>query len=126
MKKYLSLFITVIALSLTGCGGSELTASNKALACANEAVKIGEAYLAYDMDYDEASKLLNEIQNDMSYVTEDSNDDDEHHIPDLGISVAINSLSISLIDDNYDGTNETYDEVQSAVDTLKEKIKEYE
>lgn len=125
MKKIFFVFLTVIVLSLTACGGNKLTASDKAIACSNEAIKIGEDYLAYEMDYDEATELLNGLQDDMSYVTEDSNNDDEHHVPDLGISVAIQSINLALIEDNYNGTNETYDEVQAAVDALKEKIKEY-
>ena len=126
MKNVFLFFLIVIILSLTACGGDELRASNKAIACANEAIKIGEAYLAYDMDYDEATELLNELQNDMSYVTEDSNTNDEHHVPDLELSVAIQSLNLALIGDKFDRTNETYDEVQAAVDALKENIKEYE
>lgn len=125
MKKRFFVFLAVIVLSLTACGGNKLTASNKAISCANEAIEIGEAYLSYDMNYDEAEELLNALQEDMSYVTEDSNIEDEHHIPDLGIYSAIQSLNISLITDNYNGTNKTYDEVQSAVETLKEKIEEY-
>lgn len=126
MKKIFLLFLTVTALFLTACDENKLTASSKAIACANEAIKIGEAYLDYDIDYDEASELLNGLQDDMSYVTEDSNNNDEHHVPDLGLSVAIQSLNLALTEDNYNDTNETYDEVQAMVDVLKDKIKEYE
>lgn len=126
MKKQFLIFLSVISLTLTACGDKKLTASNKAISCANKAIEIGEDYLSYDMKYTEAAKLLDEIQNDMSYVTDDSNEDDEHHIPDLAISSAVLSLQISLIDDNYKNTNKTYDEVQSSVDKLKEEIEKYQ
>lgn len=125
MKKYLSLFIIVIVLSLTGCGESSTPASNKAIACANEAVEIGENYLSYEITYTEATSLLNELQKDMSYVTTDDNNQDEHHVADLSISIAIQSLNTALMNDEHGGSNKTYDEVQAAIEALKEKIEEF-
>lgn len=127
MKKSLSvLFIIVIVLSLTGCGGSELTASNKALACANEAVKIGESYLSYEITYKEASARIDELQSDMNYIHDDSDDNSPNHIADLSISSDILALSLALTNDNYNSSAGTYDEIAEVINSLKDDIKNYD
>lgn len=45
MKKILSLFTILLALSLSACGEDSTPVSSKAIACAKEAVEIAEDYL---------------------------------------------------------------------------------
>lgn len=121
MKKCVSIFLIVIILSLTACGGDEPTASNKAVSCAKEAIEIAEGYLAYDIDYKEASERLDELQEDMEYVSEMSNDE-EHYYADFSIRTNLLGLSTALISDNHKSSDETYDKIQEIIDELQECI----
>ena len=122
MKKCVSIFLIVIILSLTACGGDEPTASSKAVSCAKEAIEIAEGYLAYDIDYKEASEQLDELYEDMEYVS-DMSHEDEHYHGDFGIQCDLLALSSALISDNYDSSDETYDKIQEIIGNLKESIK---
>lgn len=122
MKRYLSLFIIVIALSLTGCGGSSTPASDKAIACAKEAIEVAESYLAYDIDYDEARERIDELKEDMEYV-DDMSREDENYRGDYGIQFDISMLSFAIMQDEHNGSNETYQDVQEKIEDLKESIK---
>lgn len=122
MKKYFSLFITIIALSLTGCSGNDNPkASDKAISCAKEAIEIAEGYLTYDIDFKEAKNRLDELQEDMEYVSTMSKEE-ECYYPDFSINSKLISLSIALVSDNYDGNSETYDEIQGIIVDLQEYI----
>lgn len=122
MKKIISVFLLVIALSLTACGGSEQRASKKAIACANEAIEVAEAYLAYDIDYDEASERMDELKEDMEYVSNMSRED-EHYMGDFLIECDIVALSSSIAVDNSSSTDKTYESIQEHIEKLKEAIK---
>lgn len=122
MKKIISVFLLVIALSLTACGDTKKQASEKAMACAKEAIEIAEGYLAYDIDYKNASKRLDELQEDMGYVSEMSHDE-EHYYADFSIRSKLLGLSTALTSDNYKSSDETYDKIQEIIDELKESIK---
>lgn len=122
MKKTLSLFITIIALSLIGCGSNSTPASNKAISCAKEAIEIAESYLSYDIDYEEAIESLDELYEDMEYVS-DMSRDDEHYYGDFRIQCDLLVLSSALLSDNYYSSDETYDKIQEIIGNLKESIK---
>lgn len=122
MKKFLSLFTIIIAFSLVACGKDNTPASDKAISCAKEAIEIAEGYLAYDIDYKEASEQLDELYEDMEYVS-DMPREDEHYHGDFGIQCDLLALSSALISDNYDSSDETYDKIQEIIGNLKESIK---
>lgn len=121
MNKYASIFLIVIILSLTACGNDEPKASNKAVSCANEAIEIAEGYLAYDIDYKEASERLDALREDMEYVSEMSQDE-EHYYADFSINSKLLGLSTALTSDNYKSSDETYDKIQEIIDELQEYI----
>lgn len=121
MKKLLSLFTILLALSLTACSEDHTPASPKAIACAKEAVEIAEDYLSYDIDYQKASERLDELREDMAYVS-DMSKDDEHYYGDFAIQCDLLSLSSALVSDNHKSTNETYDKIQEIIDGIKEDI----
>ena len=122
MKKSLSLFITVIALSLTGCNGSSTPTSDKAIACAKEAIEVSESYLAYDIDYDEAKERIDELKEDMAYVSEMSKDE-ENYKGDYNISFDLTMLSFALMQDEHNSSDETYKDLQEAIENLRENLK---
>ncbi|MGN0321277.1 MAG: hypothetical protein ACI4D1_10215 [Lachnospira sp.] len=121
MKKCFPIFLFVIILLLTACGNDGPKASNKAISCAKEAVEIAEGYLSYDIDYDEANERLNELREDMEYVSEMSKDD-EHYSADFSIQINLLGLSTALVSDNYKSSDETYDKIQEIIDELQEYI----
>lgn len=96
----------VSGLVICGCGGgSEL--SSKAQAVAKQAVEVADGYLDGELDYDAASEVLDELDEEMEYVygNEDPNMDD------MGVSSDISLLSHAILMDDLDETSESYDEV---------------
>lgn len=125
MKKICLLVATSLILSLSACSDDGIKASDKAISCANAAVRIAEQYLDHDIDYSEASEKMNELYADMEYVDSMSRED-ENYLADFFISSDIFCLSSSITTDNYKNSPESYDGVRENIETLKESIKEYD
>lgn len=126
MKKICLLIAISLILSLSACSEGGIKASDKAISCANAAVKIGESYLSYEITYKEASARIDKLQSDMNYVHDDSDDSSPNHIADLSISSDILALSLALTNDNYNSSASTYDEITEVINSLKDDIKNYD
>lgn len=121
LRKITALLTLFAVLILSSCGNGS-AASDKAISCANEAVKTAEGYLAFDIEYKEAYEKISELQEKMSYLSE-MNSEDAHYFADTYIRNDIAALSLALVSDNYENTPSTYDKISEIITQLKEHIK---
>lgn len=122
IKKLCVSFCCIILL-LTACGPTDkdTVASDKAIACANKAIETAEKYLDYEVDYEEAKEVIDDLQSDMEYVSNLSKED-SNYFADFNIRTAIMKLSIDLISANSDGSDQTYSDIEEDIQDLKELI----
>ena len=125
MKKICLLVTMSLFLSLAACSDDGNKASDKAISCANAAVRVAEQYLDHEIDYSEANKKMNELYNDMDYVKSMSRED-ENYLADFILSSDILCISSSITTDNYKNSPDSYDGVRENIETLKESIKKYD
>jgi len=55
---------------LSGCGETKYNASDKALSCANQAIKVGHQYMDGDKSADEVKDKLDHLCATMAYAKE--------------------------------------------------------
>jgi len=123
MKK-ITLFLLILAILLSGCGGKKYKASAKAISCAERAVAVGEQYMNKDISSNDAADILHEIVEDMDYL-DGMSSEDETYISDSSIKVSILNLSISIPYDNFKNDSESYDKVLENIEAIKNDVKEY-
>ena len=115
--------ILLILISFS-CSYNNNKASSKAISCAERAISIGQEYLSGSLDYKKANASINKLQEDMKYVKELSSSD-ENYTADSCISLEIITLDLSIFNDNFNNTSESYDNVQKSIDALKSSLKKY-
>lgn len=123
MNKRLAALSLALCLALTGCGGSKREPSEKAIAIGKSALVTVDDYLDKKIGYDEADKRIESFYDDMDYVSDEDNRQDEHHAKDFGIRTHLSSISIYMMSDhNNDG--EAYTKLLDARNELAEDIGE--
>lgn len=122
-RKVLALCLAIaLTILLVGCGAdSKSKASQKAISCGSAVLQICEDYSNHTITAKEACDKVNEILDEMKYVSELTSDDD-NKVPDLSVQVAISSIAIDLITEVHTPTDKSYDKLLEDVETLKNKI----
>ena len=123
LKKYIFILLCFTMLFLVACGSSKKDSgpSDKAVSCANKAIETAEKYLSYELDYKEATEIIDALRADMEYVS-DLSTEESNYFPDFNIRSALMGLSIDLTDDNFKGSDETYSKIQDDIEELKKLI----
>lgn len=123
LRKYVFILLCFNMLFLSACGTSKKDSipSDKAVSCANKAIETAEKYLSYEIDYEEANAILSDLYSDMEY-TDNLSMEDSNYFPDRNVRATIMGLSIHLIDDNYNGSDKTYSDIQDKIERLKDLI----
>lgn len=127
MSKYVKYVVAALAivscLALTACGGNKREPSEKAASVGKQALEAVDAYLDGDMSYDETKEKLNDLSDELDYVS-DQDVSEEHHADDSIIRSRITGISISLIDDDYNSDSESYKKLLEKRNELSEDLGE--
>lgn len=115
-KAYALLLSLALVISLAGCGGGP-EGSDKAIATGKQVVEVVDQYLDREISYDDADEKLDELYGEMEY-TKDLDFSD----PDVAIKYAIISIDFCVMDDHFDQTTESYDELVASRDKLAELV----
>lgn len=124
MKKrtVILLLFLVSALLMAACNDSNLKPSKKAVSCAKSAIEVANQYLDRELDYIGAIDQLGKLLDDMEYV-DDLSDDDENKAADFAIQCDILILITSITTDNLENDSDSYSDVEEAIGSLKKDIK---
>jgi len=124
MKKRTVLLILflVSALLVAACNDNNLKPSKKAVSCAKSAIEVANQYLDRELDYTGTIDQLEELLDDMEYV-DDLSDDDENKVADFSIQSNILILSTSITRDNHENDRDSFSDVEKAISSLKKDIK---
>ncbi len=120
----------LVSLISIGCGKTKYNASDKALSCVNQAIKIGQQYLDGDISADEAQDKLDHLCSTMSYAKEytfDEKSEDNQKFADADIQFYISSLDINIhLDSGISADADSFDKVKESVEKLEELVDEYD
>lgn len=126
-KKWLCALVAS-AIFLCSCG-SQPIASSKAIVNAENAIEIGDNYIAGDITGDIALEQLDSILENMEYAsdyTADEKSDDATKNADYYIHTYLTMLQTHMVIDNGSfGDAESFDDVKDSLNKLKETLNKY-
>lgn len=119
----LVLAIVVFATVLSGCGGSKVKCSAKAISVGKQAISVVDDYLDGNISYYTADSKLDELYDDMEYAN-DLPYDDEYRTADLFVRWDISLCESDLVLDWVKCTSESYNNLIDSRNKLAEEIGE--
>ena len=112
--------IVIILILIVGVFSFGKKPSDKAISVAKQAIKVTDDYLDGNISASSANNKLGTLRDDMSYV-DDLPHGDKHKASDFSIDVSILCISSSILGDNINGNNETYDKIVEERNELAKK-----
>lgn len=123
-------FLLLVSLISIGCGKTKYNASDKALSCANQAIKAGHQYMDGDRSADEVKNTLEHLCATMSYAkdyTYDEKSDDDEKYADADLQFYISHLSTDIVlDTGISADTDSFDDVKETVKKLEQLVDEYD
>ena len=102
--------LLLVSLISIGCGKTKYNASDKALSCANQAIKAGHQYMDGDRSADEVKNTL---------------DDEKYADADLQFYISHLSTDI-VLDTGISADTDSFDDVKETVEKLEQLVDEYD
>jgi len=124
MKNKLCIFASIIFIISTfvGCSAN-IKASDKAISVGKQAIAVADDYLDGSLTYNAASDKLDDLKEQMKYV-DDLKQGDENKAADFSVSSGITILSSAIFSDSIGSSDDTYNKIVEARNSLAEKIGE--
>lgn len=122
MKRFLALVLVaaITLASLCACSNNAVNVSEKALAIAQSAIEATDDYLDSKVGYDEVSNKLTELENEMNYVY-DKTDEERMKNNDFYVLSDITIIRSCITNDNFYNSDTSYKEIIEARNSLAEE-----